>query len=212
MLCRQCMEKESAPIRGVFSCPVCGRPTPSGTVCTETCRRHSHLAGVVCAAPYGPSPWRGLLHEYKYNGIEEAGEALEQFFSRFLESQKNVLGGIARRSVVTAVPLHYFRRARRGFNQSERFASAVGRVLDAEVRFNILSRRFRRRSQVGIDAASARHQNVLGSVVCRSGSVSGGRCIVVDDVMTTGSTLQACAAALKAAGYSEIWGLTLLRG
>jgi len=212
ILCRQCRQRESAPLRGVFLCPACGRHSPFGAACSGACQRRSAVAGVISMAPYGHPLLRDLLHEYKYGGIEEAGAALEEIFSDFLRKRRCVFDEIIRQAAVLAVPLHFFRQARRGFNQTERLASATGRIFGARVRTDMLRRRFQWRSQVGIDSAESRRSNAANSVIGGPGRAAGGRCIVVDDVMTTGATLQACATALKAAGFSDVWGITLLRG
>jgi predicted amidophosphoribosyltransferase len=65
------------------------------------------------------------------------------------------------------------------------------------------------RPQVGLDAAQ-RKENVAEAFACR-GEVSGRHIVLVDDVCTTGATLEACAAALKTAGAAAVWGYTLSR-
>ena len=212
ILCDQCQQQESAPLRGVFLCPACGRPSPFGAACPGACRRRSAVDGVISMAPYGHPLFRDLIHEYKYGGIEEAGAVIEGIFVDFLRARRHVVEAIVRSAVVTAVPIHYFRRARRGFNQSERLAAAVGRIFAVQASRDVLRRRFQWKSQVDTGSAGSRFSNAADTVICRAGQSVGGRCIVVDDVMTTGATLQACALALKATGFSEVWGMTLLRG
>ncbi len=212
VLCRECQELISAPLRGVFLCPVCGRGTPFGAVCSGGCRRTSALDGAAALAPYGHAVLRDLLHAYKYAGILEAGERLEEIWASWLRRARPFAAAIAGNSRIVPVPLHYFRLARRGFNQADRFADALGRAAGATVTRDILLRRFRWKAQAGIAAATERRANAGGSVRSRPGVKVGGRLVLVDDVLTTGSTAQECARVLKRAGAREVWAVTLLRG
>ena len=108
------------------------------------------------------------------------------------------------------VPLHWRRRWRRGFNQAEALARAVGGRHGLPVERGCLARVRATPPQQG-DAA-ARRRNVLNAfVVRRAERIMGKRLLLVDDVFTTGATVNACAAALLAAGASAVGVLTLAR-
>jgi len=108
------------------------------------------------------------------------------------------------------VPLHWRRRWRRGFNQAEALALAVGRRHQLPVERRCLVRVRPTPPQHG-DAA-ARQRNVLNAfVVRRAERIAGKRLLLVDDVFTTGATANACAAALLAAGAAAVGVLTLAR-
>jgi ComF family protein len=108
------------------------------------------------------------------------------------------------------VPLHWQRRWARGFNQSELLARGIAR------RCGVLMVRALRRTrctatQTGL-SHTGRRQNVTGAFqVRRPRAVAGKRVLLIDDVMTTGSTAAACAAALRRAGASRIMVLTAAR-
>jgi len=212
MLCRTCQQEISTPLRGVFLCPVCGGRSAMGVVCSGGCRRRSAVDGVASLAGYGHAPLRQLLHEYKYGGVEEAGAILEEIWTDWLERQRPFLSAIAGDATVIPVPLHYFREAWRGFNQADRFAGALGRMTGSSVERSALSRRFRWRPQAKMVSAKARGMNARGSVKVRPDAVVRDRVVIVDDVLTTGSTVQECARVLKDAGAASVWVLTLLRG
>lgn len=108
------------------------------------------------------------------------------------------------------VPLHWRRRWRRGFNQAEALALAVGRRHGLPVERRCLARVRATPPQQG--NAAARRRNVLNAfVVRRAERITGKRLLLVDDVFTTGATANACAAALLAAGVAAVGVLTLAR-
>jgi ComF family protein len=121
-------------------------------------------------------------------------------------------------AIVVPVPLHASRKRQRGFNQAELLARGLVRRLRKEQRLHGLQlvagslRRTRATvPQVGL-SVSARRENVSGVFSVRRPEVVCNRTVVViDDVMTTGATLSACAAALKRAGASRVLALSLAR-
>ena len=108
------------------------------------------------------------------------------------------------------VPLHRRRLRSRGYNQSHLLAKVVGKLLDMPVRQELLMRAKDLPPQVEVRSSEERRANVAGSFAAASG-VEGLSILLVDDVATTGSTLFACAAALKEAGAASVWGLVLAR-
>lgn len=111
---------------------------------------------------------------------------------------------------VVPVPLHWLRRWRRGFNQADVLAWAIGRRYGLPVQRRCLVRARPTPPQHG--DATARRRNVRGAFrVRRPGRIAGTRVLLVDDVFTTGATANACAAALRDAGASAVGVLTLAR-
>ena len=113
-----------------------------------------------------------------------------------------------RADALVPVPIHWTRRWERGFNQSDLLAEAVGRHVKLPVR-QALQRARMTPAQVGLPAADRRRNLRGGFSVSGRVDVTGLRLVLLDDVRTTGSTLAECAAALRAAGAAELFGLTL---
>ena len=153
---------------------------------------------------------KAILH-LKFYGREYLGHALGALLARAWEAHPELDSAL-----VAPVPLHPLRRRARGFNQAELLASGLVRSLRKEGSGLRLAAGSLRRirdtvPQVGL-SVSARRENVSGVFsVCRPEEVRDRAVVVVDDVMTTGATLSACAAALKRAGAERVLALALAR-
>jgi ComF family protein len=120
--------------------------------------------------------------------------------------------------VLVPVPLHAARQRERGFNQSELLARGLARAVGRKsgacsppVASTWMVRQRATRPQTGLSVA-ARRENLRGAFeVVEPDQVRGRGIVLVDDVMTTGATLSACARALHRAGAAQVWGLTLAR-
>jgi ComF family protein len=120
---------------------------------------------------------------------------------------------LAEADLITPVPLHYFRLIRRGFNQSGWLAAALSRSSGVRLSVDAL-KRIRATPMQGNLSADARRRNVQGAFRVRRGRVNlvkGKRVLLVDDVLTTGATAEACARALKRAGAACVDVITLAR-
>ncbi len=116
---------------------------------------------------------------------------------------------LAKADFVAPAPMHWTRLAVRSFNQAAWLAQAVARAGGKPWKPGALSRVKRRKSQAGL-SASERRKNVGGAIRAR-GRCDGKTILVVDDVFTTGATLEACARALRKAGAAEVHAVTLAR-
>ncbi|NJN95963.1 MAG: ComF family protein [Anaerolineales bacterium] len=112
--------------------------------------------------------------------------------------------------VIMPVPLHPSRLRERGYNQSELLAKSLSELLDLPLDSRTLQRTRSTKSQMTL-GFNERHQNVAEAFACESFAGTGQTILLVDDVCTTGSTLDACADALKKMGVGAVWGLTLAK-
>ena len=147
---------------------------------------------------------RQAILALKYGGIKAAASQLGDMLAEYLDD--NPLPG----ELLAPVPMHGSRQRERGYNQAELLARRLAGSCDAPYRGDLLVRTRRVDPQAGMTSAASRASNVADSVtVPRPSEVHDARIILVDDVATTGSTLDACAAALKDAGAASVWCLTL---
>ncbi len=154
---------------------------------------------------------RSLVHLLKYEGIRpaasELGEMLASAISELLPAWGDSL------PVLVPVPLHRAKRGERGFNQAESIARSALKNLPRplEIAADILVRQRATQSQVGL-TREQRLENMRGAFrVAHPERIRGRDVIVVDDVMTTGTTLSECARTLKRAGAERVWAATVAR-
>jgi ComF family protein len=206
-VCSGCLDQPQR-LDAEFFCSHCGTPFQNRFPLDEEgrcalCR--NGLRGFDRAYSFGAydGVLRQLIHVYKYGRVRTLALPLGELLARALPREE-------RFDFVAAVPLHWRRRWQRGFNQSELLARAIAH------RWNVPCVRALRRvrstpAQAGL-SNSRRRRNVAGAFTCPNPRlVSGRRVLVVDDVLTTGSTAAACAYALKQAGAARITFLTVAR-
>lgn len=187
-------------------CDVCGDPLPSWRVISveraecPRCRRTAHQITRSRAIGEYDGPLRAIVHALKYDGRRSLGRPLAALLSQHGAS---VLDGA---DVAVPVPLHRSRKRARGFNQAEEIARHL-----AVPAANVLKRVRPTASQTDLPAAE-RHANVRNAFVLgRRADVAGLVVVLVDDVSTTGATLESCARVLVDAGAREVRALTAAR-
>jgi ComF family protein len=187
-------------------CCRCGDPLPSwraisleSMACPRCRRRTSAIVAARAVGEYDGS-LRAIVHALKYGKRRSIARRLAL---RMGDAAGELLDGV---DVAVPVPLHPRRRRARGFNQAEEIAKHLG------VRWADALRRTRHTpSQTDLPAAR-RHANVRGAfAVGRRHRLTGLCVLLVDDVSTTGATLEACARVLRDAGVREVRALTAAR-
>ena len=188
---------------GPASCPRCGRPSSLGGLCGSCRRYEGPLAGIRCASVY-EGVVRKAIHSFKYRHRRTLAGPLSLLLERELQRKPLAV------DLLAPVPLHPRRLAERGYNQSTLLARELGARLGLPA-LECLERERETSTQAGLKAA-ARRANVRGAFrPSASFDVSGRRVAIVDDVCTTGATLEDCARALREAGCSSVWGIVVAR-
>ena len=182
----------------------CGRPGTRGRVCS-VCAEWPDALGPIRAAFVFEGPLRSSIHRFKYRGEYARGRYLGSLLA---DAAATALDGVAL-DLVLPIPLHPRRQRERGFNQAQILAEAVAARLGVPLGQDLL-RIVDTRSQVGLDYAG-RRANMQGAF--RSGpGVRGASVLLIDDVVTTGATMEAAGLALLEAGARHVRGLALARG
>jgi ComF family protein len=201
-LCPECLGKLPRLLPPL--CPSCGKPQASGIVCPDCRRRQTEIDGIRSPFKF-EEIIRKAIHQLKYRNLKAISPCLAELLADYLRS--NPLPGEA----LIPVPLHPRRLRERGYNQSSLLARHLGGSIDLPVIEGYLTRVKQAQPQVKAVNVEERRRNVTGAFVCRDERVSGKQVILVDDVCTSGATLESCAIALKSKGAKCVWGLTLAR-
>lgn len=208
VLCAACWEEIT--FAGPPRCAACGLPfvydAGPGILCGDCAAHPPPFRRARAAVIYGPAS-RRLILGFKHGDRTEAAPA----FARWMVRAGAEL--LAEAEVIVPVPLHWSRLFARRFNQAALLAREIGRQSGLPVAPDALVRRRRTPSQGHLGRRS-RRRNVAGAFAVpprRAGHVAGRRVLLVDDVMTTGATVAACARALMRAGAASIDVLTLAR-
>lgn len=200
-LCNEC--HRAVTTDPFLACPWCAQTVGSYSDTAKGCIECKGIAlGFERAVRLGP--YNGKLRDAVLRIKFLAGEGLADLLGRaFVESRSEALHAL-NADVVASVPLHWWRKWTRGYNQSE----AVGRELATSLRVPFvphLLRRVKWKPQQLQPTREARRENVKGAFRVRTGARLGGKTVLLtDDVMTTGSTLGEAARALRDAGAERV--------
>src|SRR3989339_1483711 len=211
-LCETCMTM-IMPVT-VFRCPFCDVITTSG----QTCDRHKECAldGALHAGYYHDPILRNAIHLFKYASVENFEKILGNLITRTCDKYQTML---PKKGVVVAVPLFKFRERKRGYNQAGLLAPYAARALGLLYEPEVLKRKLTIFSilanspQAELDKDDASRSYALKNAyyVTEPCKIRGQTVLLVDDVLTSGATLEVAAQALKKAGATHVFCLVLAR-
>ncbi len=196
--CQSRCERVSAPI-----CRVCGEPYTKGDLC-PACQTDPPLYTATRSWGIFTGPLRDALHRLKYQQDIGIGESLSQHLIMLLAELNWPV------QLVIPVPLSKQRLRERGYNQSSLLARPLALAAGLAYKPGALRRVRDTRTQVGLNEKE-RLQNVMGAFSADPRAVSGKIVLVIDDVATTGATVNSCAQALLKSGAAAVYGLTLAK-
>lgn len=206
LLCPDCL-RAMQPLNPPL-CQRCGAPLgEQANMCVSGLCSALRLRGLRSLNLY-QGALRSAIHAFKYQGqqrlAEPLGLLLTQAFRRYH----------MRADVLVPLPLHAQRQRERGYNQATLLARVCATHLKVPCLENCVIRQRATRAQVGLSGLE-RRQNVAGAFALAPDAparkLSGATVLLIDDVSTTGATLEACAEPFYAAGVGEVWGLVLAR-
>jgi ComF family protein len=196
-LCHAC--RAMLPAMPSACCAQCALPLASGAVCAECLERRPRYDAIAAAYAYD-FPVDALIQSFKYRGDLSLAPLLANALAR------RVPGGA---EAIVPMPLSRSRLAERGFNQAHELARHLARVL----RLPLLGHACRKVAETPPQAGltlPARVRNVKRAFVCDA-DLTGARVAIVDDVMTTGATMNELARVLKRAGAAHVSGWVVAR-
>lgn len=200
LVCQAC--EADLPHLGPGACPRCAEPDCGGQWCAHCLRHPPHFDRAWALWRY-EHPLDALLHALKYRN--ELG--LAAWFGHRLAPM--LFAHSTDWDCLVPLPLHPQRLAERGFNQSREVARHLGPRLNLPVMPELCRRQLATRPQAELPLAE-RHANIRGAFHC-PGMLTGRRILLLDDVMTTGATLNECARTLKLHGALQVDVLAVAR-
>ena len=206
LICPDCMEKLAFVRRPVCKC--CGKEiiSPEAEYCFD-CTRHPHsFDSGMALINYNDTASRSMAR-IKYNNRREYLEFYSEAMVRKMGKRSRFMDG----DVLIPVPVHPSRRRERGFNQAEELARRLSGPLGIPVNTSILKRTRKTAPQKSLDSGGRLKnlEQAFTASVLPSGMKN---IILVDDIYTTGSTIEACTRALRKAGAEHIYFVTIFIG
>ncbi|WP_025764078.1 ComF family protein [Dyadobacter tibetensis] len=208
LLFPRCCEACDIPLVGneALICTACRislpRVGPGSLYAEQASNRFLHIPEVKSAGAFLLFAKRGktqrLLHALKYRGAKDLGIAIGRMFGE----EMLLNGEMPPVTLIVSVPLHARKRRQRGYNQSELIAEGISQAIGVPWSAELLVRRKFTETQTGKDRLE-RRENVEG--VFEIGNFQDCKeVMLVDDVLTTGATLEACVLVLVAAGVKKV--------
>jgi ComF family protein len=149
------------------------------------------------------------IHLLKYKFVEDLADPLGKLFSAEI---KKVISQIGKEVILMSVPLHKKRFLERGFNQAELLSKTIAEGFGWLVENKALERVHYTAPQTDLEEKD-RYKNIRGAFAVKDASkIINKKIVLIDDVLTTGATMEECARVLKTNGAREVWGVALAKG
>lgn len=185
-------------------CPKCGRPQLSGILCPSCVSWQAEIDGIRSPFHFD-GLMREVIYQLKYQNLRAVAVPLAHLLYDYLVT--NPIPGEA----LVPVPLHQKRLRERGYNQSTLLARELSKLSNLPAVDDCLVRQRSTPPQARTANVGQRQNNVADAFICHDEKLKDKQVLLIDDVSTSGATLNACAAAVKSAGAASVWGLTLAR-
>lgn len=185
-------------------CPKCGRPQINGILCSECVHWQSNIDGIRSPFRF-EGTIRQAVHQLKYKNVRALAPTLAMLMYEYLAVHQLPA------DVLVPVPLHPKRLRERGYNQSELLAKELGKLLLMPVENRTLVRIKYAPPQARTTSVEQRRLNMSDAFSCKGNGLQGLGILLIDDVATSATTLEACAKALKEVGVLSVWGLVMAR-
>jgi ComF family protein len=184
-------------------CLFCQRIAPRG-ICSK-CKPKLPVEGIYSLGYYRDPILRQAIQELKYQGIRDIAKSLCEIYSSVIQELK-----LPENSILIPVPLHKTRSNERGFNQSQLIAKCLSENSHWQLQTNLIVRTKNTQPQAKLSPKD-RESNIQNAFLLNKNSVIPPNIILIDDVITTGSTIKECVKILRP-HCQKIFILTLARG
>jgi len=211
-VCRGCLG--AIPIKKTFECIGCKRNTPFGQTCF-LCAKTNPINQLLIVADYKNRLVEKTIKFFKYKFISDLEQPLSVLIKKYLkwltlDKKFNIFGA---NPLLVFVPLHPRRLNWRGFNQSELLVKDIADTFQMEMADDLIERTVSTIPQADIKEREERLKNLNGIFrIKNKDRIVGREILLIDDVCTTGATLNECAKTLKAGGASRVVALVVARG
>ncbi|MEK7138752.1 MAG: phosphoribosyltransferase family protein, partial [Patescibacteria group bacterium] len=210
-LCRKCFGK--IDLKSTLECIGCKRQTQYGLTCVF-CKKNGFIDQLLIATDLSNPLVDRILKTYKYEFITDLANPLSVILEKFV--RKLASKGInifEDNPLVVPVPLHKRRLNWRGFNQAQLLAETVADSFLVSCGEDVLLRVGHSKNQADTNSKEERFKNIRGQFVVQKKEVIKNRTIIlVDDICTSGATLNECARVLKENGAKRVIGFVVARG
>lgn len=207
-LCQRCVSRFAAPELRCRTCATVLLPS-AGPTCISCLKQPPPIAGVFAAVDYA-FPWASLLGRFKFSSQPE----LARILAGLLASDLQRHAAFDQIDWIVPIPLARARLQERGYNQSLLLARQLVRITGKPCHADLLLRWRHTATQSALPHATDRRSNLAGAFMPAPHwlpRLRGRRIALVDDVMTTGTTLHEAATCLRNAGAAEVWGWVVAR-
>lgn len=204
MICDECVDILQTTCRD--TCMVCGKTLPQGGMYCYDCQRRKHYFEKNLAV-FEYESIKQSLYRFKYNGRSEyarfyANQTYEQWKETILSWNADA---------IIPVPLHKSRKRKRGYNQAQEFARELSRCFGIPMRDDLIIRK-KSTKPMKLLSREQRQNNLKKSFILRGNDVKLNTIILVDDIYTTGTTLDCISLECRRAGIRNIYSITIASG
>lgn len=211
-LCHFCLEK--IPLTDKFVCPVCGKISLYGRTC-KNCQKKIYLNGLITATSYKNPIVNQAIKLLKYKYVKDLAKPLAKIMIKLIKNSQFLINNFSQpisSFLVIPIPLHQKKYLRRGFNQAELLAKEIANEFGLNLKTDLLIKIKKTKDQVDLEKEK-RLVNIKDAFVVKNKKEIKDKIIfIIDDVTTTGSTINEAAKVLKKSGAKEVWGIVIAKG
>ncbi|MBI2627135.1 MAG: ComF family protein [Parcubacteria group bacterium] len=208
-ICSDCLKGLKPTTK--FICANCSAKTINGKTCIN-CKNNCPLDRFFSLYPYDNETVKEIIHAFKYRFIKDLAPTVDKFTSTYI-SNNDITETLSAVDFIEAVPLTRVRFNWRGYNQSELIAHGISKIINKPLIYSLKRKGLLSVPQAEIKDHIQRTKNVKNLFTCKSQlEIKNKTLLLVDDVYTSGATMQECARVLKDAGAKEVWGFAIARG